>query len=307
MTRGVVYYNRGTGAAVRLLVSLASLREHYAGPVTILSDGEESHALCQRIAAAVHAEIKPWTPEIAPGRSTTYLAKTLYHTASPYELTACLDSDTLVVGVIDELFDLAAAAGFAVAQLGHWRSNGAAIGKRIRAWTPWLPELIEPALAFGPAINCGVVAFHRETPLLREWFRCAFLGRETFIPDEVCCQILLHRHPHLILDPRWNRSCKHDDPNLPETRIIHYHGRKHCRAGLPFHAARWVAAFEEAMDQDLAGVREWMPAGDRMLRRHLRGLPVAVGEGPRGDCGNVLARPGSARRYFQRTERNGDL
>ncbi len=252
-------------------MSLASLRRHYSGPVTILSDGEDSHALCGRIAGVLGADLKAWTPDIPPGRHSTYLAKTLYHTATPYEVTVCLDNDTLIVGGIDELFDFAADAGFAVAQLADWRSNGSAIGKRIRAWSDWLPELIEPALAFGPAINCGVVAFHRDAPLLRDWYRHALPGRDTFIPDEVCCQMLLPRYPHTILDGRWNRSCKHDDPSQPDTRIIHYHGRKHCRTGLPYNGARWMAAFDEAMDRNLAGIREWSPAGDRMLRRFLRG------------------------------------
>ena len=270
MTRGVIYYNRGTRAAVRLLVSLASLRRHYAGPVTILSDGDESHALCAPIAAALDAQWRAWTPDIAPGRNTIYLAKTLYHTASPYEITVCLDNDTLILGALDELFDRAAQAGFAVAQLGDWRSNGATIGKRIKVWTEWLPELIEPALAFGPAINCGVIAFRQDATLLGDWMRHAVLGRETFIPDEVCCQLLLPRHSHEILDGRWNRSCKHDDPDLPDTRIIHFHGRKHCRPGMPFHAKRWVDAFDEAVKRNLAEVSLWLPAGDRMLRRFQR-------------------------------------
>ena len=48
VTRGVISYNCGTGAAVRLLVSLASLRKFYAGPVTILSDGEEYRRTMRR-------------------------------------------------------------------------------------------------------------------------------------------------------------------------------------------------------------------------------------------------------------------
>ena len=267
---GVIYYNHGTRAAVRLLISLESLRRYYAGPVTILSDGDDSHALCKQIAEAHDAQWRPWSPDIPPGKNTTYLAKTLYHTASPYEVTVCLDNDTLVVGKIDELFERAMLTSFAVAQLGDWRSNGAAIARRIETWAEWFPELIEPALAFGPAINCGVVAFHREATLLGDWFSHAIHGRETFIPDEVCCQLLLPRHRHEILDGRWNCSCKHDDPDLPDTRIIHYHGRKHCRPGLPFHGARWVKAFDDAMKRNLAGVTKWSPAGDRMLRRFLR-------------------------------------
>jgi hypothetical protein len=271
MQRGVIYYNRGTSCAVRLLVSLASLREHYDGPVTILSDGDESHALCAKIAPALGAEWRAWTPPICPGRNATYLAKTLYHQASPYETTLCLDSDTLIVGPVEELFASAEQESFVVAHFAGWRTDGSIIGGRLRAWQPYLPDYVEEALRFGPAINCGVVGFRRDAALLRDWLRLALPGRETFIPDEVCCQIILHRYPHAIVDAGWNRSCKHDDPDAPGTRIIHYHGRKHCRPGLPFAGAKWVAAFDQVCEGNLAGVCDWTPAGDRMLRKFLRG------------------------------------
>ena len=268
--RGVIYYNTGTSCAVRLLVSLHSLRNHYNGPVTILSEGAESDALCNRIGGALGAEVKRWDCGVEPGKNRAYLAKTRYHAGTPYDTTVALDSDTLVVGGIGELFDHAENAFFCVAQLAAWQTGGRIIGGRLRQWSAHLPELVEPALDFGPAINCGVVAFRKNASIFGEWSRLAVPGRELFIPDEVCCQLILPRHPHRILDGRWNRSCKHDDPDAPDTRIIHFHGRKHCRPGLPYHANKWVAAFDEVMRGNIANVREWSPAGDRMLARHLK-------------------------------------
>jgi predicted O-methyltransferase YrrM len=266
----VIYYNTGTSCAVRLLVSLHSLRQHYGGPVTILTEGEESNALCEKIGAALGAEVKRWDCGVPPGPNRPYLAKTRYHLGSPYELTVALDSDTLVVGGIDELFQLAAEHSFCVAQLAQWKTRGKIIGGRIRQWQKALPEWIQDALNFGPAINCGVVAFHKDARLCADWLDHALKGREYFIPDEVSCQLMLPRYPHHILDGCWNRSCKHDDPSLPETRIIHYHGRKHCRAELPYHGDKWAMAYDEVMRQNLAGVRTWTPAGDRQLARHMK-------------------------------------
>ncbi|MCX6854904.1 MAG: class I SAM-dependent methyltransferase [Verrucomicrobia bacterium] len=269
-THGVVYYNLGTKCAVRLLVSLASLRQHYAGPVTILSEGDESHVLCEKIGAAFKAQVKPWDSGVDPGKNMPFLAKTRLHLGTPYEITVALDSDTLVLGSVDELFEAAERESFCVAQFGKWQTDGKIIQGRIHKWTDILPDDIESAKAFGPAINVGVMAFRRNALIFQEWYSAALKGREYFIPDEVSCQILLHRYPHGILDSRWNRSCRYDDPGLPDTRIIHYHGKKHCRPGLPFHGDKWVTVYERIDKQNLADIQSWAPAGDRHLLRHIR-------------------------------------
>jgi hypothetical protein len=268
--RGVIYYHTGTGCAVRLLVSLYSLRRHYDGPVTILSEGEESHPLCKKIGAALNAEILEWDCEVPSGKNRVFLAKTRYHTITPYDATVALDTDTLILGGIDELFEQAEQATFCVAQIADWKTQGPKITSRIKAWETFMPEWMEGAIDFGPAINCGVVAFTKDALLYQDWHRLALLGRETFIPDEVCCQVILHRYPHCILSGIWNHSCIHDHRPLDATRIIHYHGRKHCRIGLPHHGAKWMAAFDEVCSKNIAGINEWLPAGDRMLRRFLK-------------------------------------
>ncbi|GEM_PF-1148154 len=268
--RGVIYYNTGTGCLVRLLVSLNSLRQHYAGPITILSEGEASHPLCEQIGKTLNAEVQRWESGVAPGKNAPFLAKTRLHLGTPYEITVAIDSDTLVVGPIEELFEAAERKTFCVAQLGKRGTAGRVIQNRLRRWATILPDDLEPAMKFGPAINTGVIAFRRGASIFDEWYNVTLKGRESFIPDEVCCQMILHRHPHQILDGRWNRSCKHDDPNLPETRIIHYHGKKHCRAGLPFHGDKWMAAYEALLQHNVADVTSWTPVGDRYLSRYLK-------------------------------------
>lgn len=275
--RGVIYYNSGTSCAVRLLVSLASLRRHYAGPVTILSEGEVSHLLCDKIGGALNARVQRWESGVSPGKNAPFLAKTRLHLGTPYETTIALDSDTLVTGSIDELFEMAEESEFCVAQFAGWKTTGRIIQRRLRQWADILPADLDAALRFGPAINTGVTAFRKNASIFEEWYTAAEKGREQFIPDEVSCQMLLHRHPHRILDGCWNRSCRYDNPDLPATRVVHYHGRKHCRKGLPFHAARWVASYEEAWRQNLADVKTWGPAGDRQLARHLKTVRKSEG------------------------------
>jgi predicted SAM-dependent methyltransferase len=268
-SRGVIYYNVGTSCAARLLVSLSSLRKFYDGPVTILSEGDESRPLCSAIALALGADFKEWDCCVPDGANRAYLAKTNYHLGTPYGTTLALDSDTLILGPVDELFPLIEKHEFCVAQQADWLSDGRRVSGRLRKWWKFFPEMIEKAVSYGPAINCGVIGFRRDAKICGDWFKHAIVGRENFIPDEVSCQMLLPGYPHFVLDGRWNRSCKYDNPEAPETRIIHYHGKKHCRHGLPFGGDKWVKQFDSVCEQNIAGIRSWAPAGDRKLKSYL--------------------------------------
>jgi hypothetical protein len=271
LSRGIVYFNMGTGCAVRLLVSLRSLRRVYEGPVTIVSVGEDSHLLCNRIGAALGADVVRWAPPIPPGRNTAYVAKTFLATVTPYELTLVIDSDTVVLRPIDEMFSHAEEREFCVTRMAAWKTRGKRMSKRIRLWERLLPEDIEKALAFGPAINTGVFSFRKDAAILKEWQKMSLLGRENMLTDETCCQVLLHRYRHSVVDSYFNCSCAHDDPSSPQTRVIHYHGRKHCRPGLPFHGARWVKEYESAREENIADMRSWLPGSDRVLKAFVRG------------------------------------
>lgn len=269
-SRGVIYYNRGTGCTVRLLVSMMSLRKHYAGPITILSEGEESHPYCERIGKALGVRVKRWESGVSPGKNAAFLAKTLLNQGTPYDITLAIDSDTLILGAIEELFDAAEKGSFCVAHFANRLTTRGVLNRRLRRWADIAQSDLEAAIRFGPAINTGVMAFTKDASIFQEWYTLAEKGRHHFIPDEVSCQLLLHRHKHQIVDGRWNRSCKHDNPDLPDTKIIHYHGKKHCRDGLPFHGRKWVMAFQEAYRANTAEIRSWAPAGDIRLEKFLR-------------------------------------
>lgn len=266
---GVIYYNYGLSRAARLVVSLSSLRKYYGGPITILSEGIQSNQLCRSIAKAFDINLKEWNCGIAGGRNQPLLAKTRYHKGTPYVTTIALDSDMLIVGSIEELFNIAQQSEFCVARFSDWKSTDGVVAKRIRQWESIRPLDIEPALNFGPAINCGVVAFQTGALLYKDWSDIALLGRETFIPDEVSCQLMLPRYPHRILDRKWNCSCKYDNPLKGDVRIIHYHGSKHCRVGLPYHGKLWVRELKEVLKKNLAGIKRWMPAEDKTLQDFL--------------------------------------
>jgi len=259
MTRGVIVYNAGVKMIVRLATMAHSLRKHYDGPLSFILQGKKCQKPCKAIARRVGAEIIQAGDVYAKTdkrnggkKNAVYVNACLCHTATPYDTTVWLDSDTTVHGDFSYLFEAAERHEFAVAHFADWRTDRGQIRNRLEAWRKIEPELVDDAIAFGPAINCGVFAFS-DSELMDHWHAVAERGQDTFIPDEVACQLMLPQYPHEIVSPIFNVSCKYALPtHFEDARIIHFHGRKHCRMhkGKPVHhSAIWYDAFED--------VRRW--------------------------------------------------
>lgn len=273
---GVTYYNRGTKCLLSLLVSIHSLRTHYAGEITILSEGDESHGICSKIADSVGASIMEVDSGFDAGKNHCFLAKTVINQWTPYGITIFLDSDTLVQQPIDQLLELAGTNEFCVARFSNWTVGRGPYSKRIREWETVAAQDVEATWRFGVAINTGVLAFDRDAKIFQEWSGLAWKGRANALPDEISCQILLHRHKHLILPQVWNCSCKYSDPHAPDVRIIHYHGRKHCRPGLPYGGDLWTEHFSVVWRANIADVRSWGRASDRWVLKWLKGAESGI-------------------------------
>lgn len=265
MSAGVIYYNVGQACLVRLLVSIYSLKQHYNGPITIISEGVESDTICTKIATATGVDLQHSTFNTDGNKNHPFLAKTKINEVAPYDHNVFIDSDTVILGKIDELFN---DSPFTITRMAEWSTNGNKISGRIRNWSKICPDFIQPALDYGKAINTGIFAFKKDASIFKEWYDLTLKNRNTFIPDEVSCQILLPRHQHIVLDCRFNYSCKHG-PNIDDIRIIHYHGKKHCRIGLPYNADKWMKVYSEVVLQNIADIKTWQPAGDRVLRKYL--------------------------------------
>lgn len=269
MSRGIVYYNKGEKMAVRLAVSIYALRRFYKGPITILSEGDDSHAFTYPIAERFNCKVQNTIFKGTEGKNTTYLNACLIGDHTPYETTIWLDSDTLPCRPFTELFDAAEKFEFAIAQFANWKTTGK-IGKRIKAWEGILPDhWIDRALHFGAAINCGVFAFHQRSALVRDWHGLASQGQELFIPDETCCQVMLAQpeYPNKIMPQEFNCSTKYSDPTADDVRIIHFHGAKHARfnEGKPqYNCQTWYEVFDEIRDFHI--VREYI-CKDHKCRR----------------------------------------
>lgn len=264
---GIIYYNYGKKMIVRLVVSISSLRKVYNGPVTILSEGNDSRKACKDIMKHFDVDVK----KVNFGdvyKNKIYLNSCLSHTVTPYKNSIWIDSDTLVLKDPSKLFEYAEENEFAIAQFSNWGTKKGHISKRIKAWQDVYPDLIEPALNFGPAINCGVYAFSKDCKLVKDWFDLAVKGKEGFIPDEVCCQLMLPHYKNIIVDKKYNESCKYSKVT-DETVIIHYHGRKHCRINKDKylnHAKLWFDEFDKVKHLDVVSRNI---QDDRQLRKNL--------------------------------------
>ncbi len=267
MKHGVLYVLTGTKLAARLVVALATLRKHFSGPVAIVSGDAEAAEICERIAKdqrldAMHIPITP-PQEITKHRG--FVLKTLVHQFTPFETTLFIDCDTIVRGSLAELFSLPTPQHILVTQFCNWSTYRGPIRRRIKAWRDICPELIKPALRFGAAINTGVFSFTSQSQIFTKWFEIASLGQHHFIPDEVALQLLIPSFPHVLADQRFNCSPKYGTPLDPETRIVHFHGRKHVGQ----YGDLWIAAYNDAIEHNLANIQSWTPGTDVRLRAYL--------------------------------------
>lgn len=263
---GIIYYNTGTVCLARLLVSICSLRRYYTGPISILSWGDPSHEICELIATATNSQILKVDFDMVSCKYPKYMAKTKLQEFTPYENSLYIDSDTLVVAPIDELFGLIAQHHMLVTSIKRFSTRDVRISRRINTWAHLYPDLIEAALNFGHVINCGVYGFNRNASILNEWYKTAAAKDDSINPDEVSLQLLLPHHKHIVLDNSWNFITKRGDTNDPNIKILHYQARKHCHIS-PNN--RWLKFYHEVANQNLADIKSWQPAGDPKLKKYL--------------------------------------
>ena len=280
---GVVYMLTGPGHAVRLAVSLWSLRKHFAGPVAVYTTQPESHAIGERLAADRRLGIDHRTfVQASVRKNSSFLTKVALLSQVPYETALFLDADTLVVGDIAPLLALEEADECHATQFANWQTTTRVIRRRIESWrsleqrcfpSDLYRQIIADALRPQPAINSGVFGFRPTARILAEWNELTFAGRDMFICDEIALQIILHRFPHRIFDCRFNCSPIYS-PDTPDPRIWHFHGEKH--VARPRARALWLPAFRECVKENVGGVAEWSPAGDRRLKGYLASQDALV-------------------------------
>jgi hypothetical protein len=269
MTKGVIYYNRGTKCMVRLLVSLYSLRKHYQGEVAVIYSGDQEQWFLDEV-AKLNAKTIPMP--YRAGEGSLVLKASLWR-YSPFDLTMFMDADTIVLNPIDEYFNYIEKYDFVTGNFANWKTSGGTISRRIRAWKNCCPELIQPALDFGQAVNTGIDGWKKGASLLKDWEDLTIKGYQMNctrrIVDEIGCQLLLAKHKCYVADTSWGESVKYGKVDK-DTKIIHYHGSKH--VGDRPQNLLWKQHYWELVN-DLGVKKILEHHGDRALRDYLKKVP----------------------------------
>ena len=229
-TEGVTYLHAGTKCSARLAVSLSSLRDYWDGPVMVFhysEGGSEIPEFVRRICNQFRAKISTLGCE----SKRIYVKKVAAARQSPFRWTMFLDADTLVRAPLDQYFAWIRESGTVLTNFANWRTSGKIIGGRIRKWEGVYPELIEPAMNYGVAINTGTFGVTAGSEFLDHWMTVATLGDEVGIPltDELAAQLIAPQHTHFLAPPEWGYSVRFGEQvSPPETaKIAHLHGNKH--------------------------------------------------------------------------------
>jgi hypothetical protein len=229
--RGCVFFNFGDHYALRLLVSVASLRRFYGGPITTFLTRDAAGAALKGQLEQLGSGVI-WLDALSKSS-----AKHRLFYESPYRTTLAFDSDLLFVAPIDALWEPLERDGVLVTRFyppphgiddSHWPSR-AHLLKGVRnlvdgdTYAEALRQLDE-----GVDINVGVMGISRPRgdAFLHDWGERMEKGRSANIPllDEMLALALLPKHHHFLADEKWN--CPADEffrrTNLADACVIHY-------------------------------------------------------------------------------------
>lgn len=226
LTRGVFYFNHGVRCLVRLGVSLLTLRRHYTGPVALASEGELPlwfQPIIDKFAVNV---IK-----IPVCHDYGLLKKSRLWRVTPFDVTMFIDADTVIHGPVDQFLDWTEEHGLVVTAFCEWSPGGRRMSGRINEWMRVDRRMARAALKYPSAVNTGVQGWKKGHAALPEYEDLTQRGLKAGVTkktlDEIAMQLLLPKHKHYLAPDSWNDSCIY---GKKESRILHYHGHKHCRA-----------------------------------------------------------------------------
>jgi len=272
-TNGIIYFNRGDKCAIRLLVSLYSLRKHYGGNITVYLEKpypENLEKACEYFDVdIVQNETKLDMQAL--------IRKTDMFGNPPYDRTLWLDADTVVLGKIDEMFDYLDDYDCSIPNFCDWISTGRTISKRIKQFQNIASDkFIEKALEPFAAINTGVFSFKRSdkwNQFVKDWVTLAHEGskKHIFIADEIAAQVLLPSISEwglscYIAPKKFNVSVKYGN-DVEDKRILHAHGQKHVQEMDLCNL--WKKEFNEMKEKNVANINDFLQFSDKRLSKYL--------------------------------------
>lgn len=287
--RGCVFFNFGDAYALRLLVSVFSLRRVYTGPVTVLLAHDTA-------GEALRAQLEGLDCEVVfvDRVSRSWDRHRFFH-ESTYEATLVFDSDLIFLAPIDELWAPLERDGLLVTRF-HPDPNGVDGSPGSPGWgnrsgeLDQIRDLVDPEALEATTrrlleeridVNVGVmgVARPRGDAFLADWSARMERGNGAGIQllDELLVVALLSQHRHALVDEAWN--CPADEffrrTNLADARVIHYfadghrvHGLRLGRNRSTWAGKRWYEVYEQAaLELDLRRWRYLDPTFQRPASR----------------------------------------
>jgi hypothetical protein len=267
MKTGVAYLLGHIRLAARLVVSVASLRKWYDGPITVFTSRPEAHRIGQLIAddPRLRVDIRSIAEANAgSSHAAACVSKVLCLFESPYDATVFLDADTLVAGPVDELIGRAQAGPLTLTTYGPWTTLS---NIPLKPWDAWreaiaaAPDserwqgLVEYVTTYAsPLVNTGVFTTRRDAACLPDWRDLSLIGRELPTPEESALQLLLVRYPHQIWGTQFN-CIPRMYPDAEDVRIWHFAGTSHLVAAVCRNL--WLPAYDECMRHNVAQLRNW--------------------------------------------------
>lgn len=257
MNDGIVYMFTGNKHAVAAAVAIKSARQWWDGGITIFCD-ETAKQFAEPIALDAGCEVGVFRP-VNLRRNSGFFNKTLVPQMTPYGTTLQLDLDTLVVGRVDQLMEVAAPDKFLVTQFADWVSTGRIISKRIRKWEEACPELVAAKIEHpGPALNTGVVAYGKDSWVAKHvWHEVAKLNKGVIWGDEQAADLMLGQPQWAeympVYSDSWNASPIYSSGD--GVVIWHGHGSKFWKRQRGVEV--WYPHFRKAWDENFGGIRDW--------------------------------------------------
>ena len=280
-TRGIIMFNRGEKLVVRAIVCLYTLRQHWDGPVTFYLEQpypDEFDDVCKHFNVdVIHNEEKHELKALV--RKTDMFAN------PPYDRTLWIDSDMIVIGKLDEMFDYLDDYDCAIPHFAGWVSSGSKISRRIKKFEDIAnDDIYKYALEEHPAVNTGILSFRRSdkwTQFVNDWVTLADEGSKNriFIPDEVAFQILYPSADkwgvNVFIAPiKFNVSVLHD-PDTEDRRVMHYHGSKHVLDKK--NCNLWKDTFKYMCDNNIANINAYLQYADKRLYQYMnKGQDVTI-------------------------------
>jgi len=270
MKRQVVYLMSGPSFLPQLVVSLATLRQHWQGMVTVYA-WKDSIDLVRRIGEddRLGIQVKERTPFLKAGRKKwQFIDKINLMSTLETDVALYLDADTTVHNPIDEIFSVAFDYSFVSTQFSGWTTKMARIQKRVRKLRGKEgidQELLEEILNGNfPSPNGGVFACIPTSQILDIWFHWTEKVMDIFIPDETVLHLLQQAYFRCVKvmeeQGKWNCSPKFLPKKLKTEDVViyHHHGQSSIRPEKSKQSVgMWWPLYEQCLEENVGGMQEW--------------------------------------------------